>query len=90
MDVRQIIRAVEAHEHDYIESIVAAYTEDDDDLEEFAYYLVMQTRGHGVAWSDDHDGELWTPPWDSAMWYVDNWCEDDDAAGPLDDNEEEY
>jgi len=36
---------------------------DADDLEQLGYYIYMQTAGHGVAWSDDHDEELYTPDW---------------------------
>jgi hypothetical protein len=75
-DARQIVRAVEAHYKERIENLAAEYLEDADDQDElstFAYYLVMQSRGHGVAWSDDHEGELWTPEWDAAMWFVDEY-----------------
>lgn len=34
-----------------------------DDLEQLGYYIYMQTAGHGVAWSDDRDEELYTPDW---------------------------
>ena len=32
----------------------------DEDLDTFAYYIVMQTLGQGVAWSDSRPGELIT------------------------------
>lgn len=76
-DARQIVRAVEAHYKKRIENLAAEYLEDVDawdELSTFAYYLVMQSRGHGVAWSDDHEGELWTPQWDAAMWFVDKYA----------------
>jgi DNA repair protein RadC len=74
-DARQIVHAVEAHYGEHVENLAAEYLEDADDRDElatFAYYLVMQSRGHGVAWSDDHEGELWTPEWDAAMWFVED------------------
>lgn len=68
-DARQIVRAVEAHYFPNDIEAVVEWFEAESDLDEFAYYLVMQTLGHGVAWSDDHEEELWTPDWDAAMWY---------------------
>ena len=64
-EAHQIVRAVEAH---YGVSIRDVASDLDADSEELAYYLVMQTLGHGVAWSDDHDATLWTPRWGAAMW----------------------
>jgi len=79
-DARQIVRAVEKHYKRPIEEVAADLDADPEDL---AYYLVMQSLGHGVAWTDDHDTELWTPQWDAAMWGV-----MEDAAEVVDDLEE--